>query len=253
MGISSCNKLLGDRWIFLMKRFLKRAAGGAFSPQEQFADGESLSGCTIAACYFCVTTPWLISDGKPLIILLDLSLSLHVKDRGSKTVLVVPLLVSWRKTCYAQQIHRVLFAQLLYACQGSIQQRIVLSQDLSLIFLSASILRFQDEILPFYNWTVCPLEGHAGCEFQTRAFFICVLHYVPGHHGVPSSQGGGIQLKNGGDFHPIRNRHKRVHDFLLWCSQAATQRFIVSVQLKQGDMRWVSSEGRTSKNSSADK
>lgn len=72
MGISSCNKLLGDRWIFLMKQFLKCAAGGAFSPQEQFADGEPVSGCTIAACYFCVTTPWLISDGKPLIIPLDL-------------------------------------------------------------------------------------------------------------------------------------------------------------------------------------
>lgn len=82
-----------------------------------------------------------------------------------------------------------------------------------------------------------PLEGHAGCDFQTQAFLsVYIMYYVPGHHGVPSSQGGGIQLKNGGDFHTVRNRHKRVHDFLLWCSQAATQRFIVGVQLKQGDM-----------------
>lgn len=126
MGISSWNTRLGDRWIFLMKSLLKCAAGGAFSPQEQLADGGSVRGCTFAACYFCVTTPWLISDWKPLIIPLDLSLSLHVKDRGSKTVLVVPLLVRWLKMPTRQQQ--------LYAWQGSIKQSIVWSQDARLIF-----------------------------------------------------------------------------------------------------------------------
>lgn len=81
MAISSCNKLLGDIWIFLMKRF--------------FADGESVSCYTIAVCYFCMTALWLISNGKPLIISLDLSLSLHVRDRGSWTAVAVPLLVNW--------------------------------------------------------------------------------------------------------------------------------------------------------------
>lgn len=61
----------------------------------QLCDGESASCYTVAVCDFCVTTPWLISDGKPLIIPLALSLSLHVRDGGSETALVVPLLLSW--------------------------------------------------------------------------------------------------------------------------------------------------------------
>lgn len=82
--------------------------------------------------------------------------------------------------------------------------------------------------------------------FSNICRYVCA-HYVPGHHWVPPSQGGGIQLKNGGDLHPVRNRHQRIHDLLLRCSQAATQRFIVSVQLKPGDVQWVISEKRISK------
>lgn len=82
--------------------------------------------------------------------------------------------MSWRKTCRPQQIQRVLFALLLYACQGSVQQRIVLSQDLSLIFLSPSILRFQDEILHFYNWTVCPcVPAMPAGIFKHKPFYLC--------------------------------------------------------------------------------
>lgn len=49
-----------------------------------------------------------------------------------------------------------------------------------------------------------------------------ILHIIPGHHGVPASQSGRVQLKNGGDVHAIRNRHKSVHDLLLWSSQTTT-------------------------------
>lgn len=49
-----------------------------------------------------------------------------------------------------------------------------------------------------------------------------ILYFIPGHHGVPASQSGRVQLKDGGDVHAIRNRDQSVHDFLLWSSQTTS-------------------------------
>lgn len=58
--------------------------------------------------------------------------------------------------------------------------------------------------------------------------FVC----VPGHQGVPPSQGGWVQLKDRGDVHAIRDRHQLVHDPLLRGSQTRSQGFMVRVQLQ---------------------
>lgn len=60
---------------------------------------------------------------------------------------------------------------------------------------------------------------------------VSILHIIPGHHGVPTSQSGGVKLKYGGDVHAIRNRYQCVHDLLLWGTEATSQSFIICIQL----------------------
>lgn len=59
------------------------------------------------------------------------------------------------------------------------------------------------------------------------------LHVIPGHHGIASSQSGGVQLKDGGDIHPIGDRDQRVHDFLLWSPETASKSLVICIQLKE--------------------
>lgn len=61
-----------------------------------------------------------------------------------------------------------------------------------------------------------------------------ILHIIPGHHGVPTSQSGGVKLKYGGDVHAIRNRYQCVHDLLLRSTEATPQSFIICIQLWEG-------------------
>lgn len=63
-------------------------------------------------------------------------------------------------------------------------------------------------------------------------------HIIPGHHGVPASQSGGVQLKDGGDIHAVRNWHQSVHDFLLWRSQTTSQGLIIRIKLEQKNKQW---------------
>lgn len=51
---------------------------------------------------------------------------------------------------------------------------------------------------------------------------VSTLHIIPGHHGVPASQSGRVQLKYGRDVHAIWNRRQSVHDLLLWSSQTTS-------------------------------
>lgn len=80
----------------------------------------------------------------------------------------------------------------------------------------------------FYFWFLHTVNLHKFSGFRSS---ICgmlmwlkkfVLNAKPGHHGVPASQSGRVQLKDGGNIHTIRNRHQSVHDFLLWTPQATT-------------------------------
>ena len=59
-------------------------------------------------------------------------------------------------------------------------------------------------------------------SLDRRTIFLVSGYVIPGHHGVPASQSGGVQLKDGGDVHAIRNRHQSVHDLFLWSSQTTS-------------------------------
>lgn len=61
-----------------------------------------------------------------------------------------------------------------------------------------------------------------------------ILHFIPGHHGVSTSQSGGVKLKYGGDVHAIRNRYQCVHDLLLGSTETTYQSFVVCIQLQKG-------------------
>lgn len=55
---------------------------------------------------------------------------------------------------------------------------------------------------------------------------------LPGHQGVPPSQRGRVELKNGRDVIPIRNRHEGVHDFVLDVPQPGSEGFLLQIHLK---------------------
>ena len=68
--------------------------------------------------------------------------------------------------------------------------------------------------------------------------YVCVSLHVragggltPGHHGVPSPQGGGVQLEDGGDLHAIGDGHQRVHHLPLGRPETGTQGLVIRVQL----------------------
>lgn len=61
-----------------------------------------------------------------------------------------------------------------------------------------------------------------------------VLRFIPGHHGVSTSQSGGVELKYGGDVHAVRDRYQRVHDLLLGGTETTSQGFVICVQLQKG-------------------
>lgn len=62
-----------------------------------------------------------------------------------------------------------------------------------------------------------------------------MVQCVPGDEGVSSSEGGGIQLKYGGDVIAIRDGHEGVQDLLVGCSQSCSQSFMLRVQLEKRD------------------
>lgn len=59
-----------------------------------------------------------------------------------------------------------------------------------------------------------------------------VMVLLPGHQGVPPSQRGRVELKNGRDVIPIRNRHEGVHDFVLDVPEPGSEGFLLQIQLK---------------------
>lgn len=68
--------------------------------------------------------------------------------------------------------------------------------------------------------------------------FVC----VPGHQGVPPSQSGRVQLKNGGDVIAFRDRHQGIHDLLLGVPEAGAEVDLLRVQLETQHGNTVSSD-----------
>lgn len=49
-----------------------------------------------------------------------------------------------------------------------------------------------------------------------------MMRFLPGYQGVPSSKGGRVQLKDGGDVIAIGDRNEGVHDLLVGRAQTSS-------------------------------